>query len=212
VVQLCLAWISAILTVYLTASTRFQDAEVVVTDRSGQAVSTTQSQPPLSESTPLVSKPRTTAPATKPSPPPARILYFAAGSGIPEIKTILSGFVIKGYLGSVTLFVKSLGLALSVASGMSLGTFNCGSWTTRMLTLVICKGKEGPMVHIASCIGNIVARQFRKYELNEAKRREVLSAACAAGVSVAFGAPIGGTLFSWEESSTYFPAKVMWRS
>jgi chloride channel 3/4/5 len=45
----------------------------------------------------------------------------AAGSGIPEIKTILSGFVIHGYLGGRTLFTKSVGLALSVASGLSLG-------------------------------------------------------------------------------------------
>jgi chloride channel 3/4/5 len=45
-----------------------------------------------------------------------------------------------------------------------------------------------------------------------AKRREVLSAACAAGVAVAFGAPIGGVLFSLEEVSYYFPPKVMWRS
>lgn len=44
-----------------------------------------------------------------------------------------------------------------------------------------------------------------------AKRREVLSAACAAGVAVAFGAPIGGVLFSLEEVSYFFPAKVMWR-
>ena len=44
-----------------------------------------------------------------------------------------------------------------------------------------------------------------------AKRREVLSAACAAGVAVAFGAPIGGVLFSLEEVSYYFPPKVMWR-
>lgn len=47
---------------------------------------------------------------------------------------------------------------------------------------------------------------------NPAKRREVLSAACAAGVAVAFGAPIGGVLFSLEEVSYYFPPKVMWRS
>lgn len=40
------------------------------------------------------------------------------------------------------------------------------------------------MVHIACCVGNIVSRQFAKYEMNEAKKREVLSAACAAGVSV----------------------------
>lgn len=44
-----------------------------------------------------------------------------------------------------------------------------------------------------------------------AKRREILSAASAAGVSVAFGAPIGGVLFSLEEVSYYFPPKVMWR-
>ena len=44
-----------------------------------------------------------------------------------------------------------------------------------------------------------------------AKRREILSAACAAGVAVAFGAPLGGVLFSLEEVSYFFPAKVMWR-
>lgn len=29
---------------------------------------------------------------------------------------------------------------------------------------------------------------------------------------VAFGAPVGGVLFSLEEVSYYFPPKVMWRS
>lgn len=56
-------------------------------------------------------------------------------------------------------------------------------------------------MHIASCVGNITARFFPKFERNEAKRREVLSAACAAGVAVAFGAPVGGVLFSLEEVS-----------
>ncbi|CDR16383.1 unnamed protein product, partial [Oncorhynchus mykiss] len=40
----------------------------------------------------------------------------------------------------------------------------------------------------------------------------VLSAAAAVGVSVAFGAPIGGVLFSLEEVSYYFPLKTLWRS
>jgi chloride channel 3/4/5 len=53
---------------------------------------------------------------------------------------------------------------------------------------------------------------FPKYYNNEAKKREILSAAAAAGVSVAFGAPVGGVLFSLEEVSYYFPHKVMWRS
>ena len=48
--------------------------------------------------------------------------------------------------------------------------------------------------------------------MDEAKKREILSAASAAGVSVAFGAPIGGVLFSLEEVSYYFPLKTLWRS
>ncbi|KAJ1023093.1 hypothetical protein NDA16_003246 [Ustilago loliicola] len=124
---------------------------------------------------------------------PRKVLYFATGSGISEVKCILSGFVIHGYLGFWTLFTKSVGLTLSVASGLSLG-------------------KEGPFVHIASCVGNIVCRAFPKYENNEGKRREILSCACAAGVAVAFGAPVGGVLFSLEEVSYYFPSKVMFRS
>lgn len=117
---------------------------------------------------------------------PRKTLYYAAGSGIPEIKTILSGFVIRGFLGSWTLAVKSVGLALSVASGLSLG-------------------KEGPLVMIACCVGNIASRFFPKYDRNEAKRREILSAACAAGVAVSFGAPVGGVLFSLEEGTSGSP-------
>jgi hypothetical protein len=50
--------------------------------------------------------------------------------------------------------------------------------------------------------GNILSYLFPKYGKNEAKKREILSAAAAAGVSVAFGAPIGGVLFSLEEVSS----------
>lgn len=92
--------------------------------------------------------------------PPRKVLYFGSGSGIPEVKCILSGFVIHGYLGFWTLFTKAVGLTFSVASGLSLG-------------------KEGPFVQIASCVGNIVCRVFPAFENNEAKRREILSCACA---------------------------------
>ena len=68
-------------------------------------------------------------------------------------------------------------------------------------------GKEGPLVHVACCCGRFIAQFFPKYQHNEAKMREMLSAAAAAGVSVAFGAPIGGVLFSLEEVSYYFPLK-----
>lgn len=125
--------------------------------------------------------------------PPPMVYYSAAGSGVAEVRVILSGFVLHGFLGLKTLIIKSLGLVLSVASGLSLG-------------------KEGPYVHIATCIGNIACRLFSKYDRNDAKRREVLSAAAAAGVVVAFGAPLGGVLFCLEEVAYFFPAKTLFRT
>ncbi|THZ51409.1 CLC voltage-gated chloride channel [Aureobasidium pullulans] len=126
---------------------------------------------------------------------PPMVYYPAAGSGVAEVKVILSGFIIRGYLGLRTLIFKTLGLILSVASGLSLG-------------------KEGPFVHIATCVGNVACRMFEKYHVNDAKRREILSASAASGVAVAFGSPIGGVLFSLEsqEMSNYFPLKTLWRS
>ncbi|CAG8449251.1 8998_t:CDS:10 [Scutellospora calospora] len=132
---------------------------------------------------------------------------YSSGSGIPEIKTILGGFVIRKFLGWWTLIIKSIGVCLVAASSL-------------------CLGKEGPLIHLACCCGNIIPRIFPKFRYNEdiifdvenkfassiAKKREILSAAAAAGVSVAFGAPIGGVLFSLEEVSYYFPFRTMWRS
>ncbi|KAK3692497.1 chloride channel [Podospora appendiculata] len=124
---------------------------------------------------------------------PPMIYYSAAGSGVAEVRVILSGFVLHGFLGVKTLLIKTAGLVLSVASGLSLG-------------------KEGPYVHIATCVGNIACRLFSKYDRNDAKRREVLSAAAAAGVAVAFGAPLGGVLFGLEEVAYFFPAKTLFRT
>jgi chloride channel 3/4/5 len=77
---------------------------------------------------------------------------YAAGSGIPEIKTILGGFVIKGFFGGWTLITKCIGVVLSVGSGLSVG-------------------KEGPLVHIACCVANIVSSFVDKYNLNESNIR-----------------------------------------
>ena len=118
---------------------------------------------------------------------------YAKHSGIPEIKTVLGGFVIRRFMGMWTLVIKSLGLCLAVASGLWLG-------------------KEGPLVHVACCCANLLMKLSPSLNDNEARKREVLSAAAAAGISVAFGSPIGGVLFSLEQLSYYFPDKTMWQS
>ena len=123
----------------------------------------------------------------------AKFAKYAKHSGIPEIKTVLGGFVIRRFMGFWTLVVKSLGLCLAVASGLWLG-------------------KEGPLVHVACCCANLLMKFSPNLNDNEARKREVLSAAAAAGISVAFGSPIGGVLFSLEQLSYYFPDKTMWQS
>lgn len=73
-----------------------------------------------------------------------------------QIKTILSGFIIRGYLGRWTLIIKSVSMMLAVSAGLSLG-------------------KEGPLVHVASCCGNFFSYVFAKFSKNEAKKREVFT-------------------------------------
>lgn len=116
----------------------------------------------------------------------------SSGSGISEVQTILGGVIMKQVLGAWVLTIKSLAIILAQASGLALGS-------------------RGPLVHIACCWGNILSRTFDKYQ-NEGKKRELLSAAASAGVAVAFGAPLGGVLFTLEALSSYFPQKTLWRS
>ncbi|CUS24250.1 LAQU0S15e00320g1_1 [Lachancea quebecensis] len=122
-----------------------------------------------------------------------KTMYHAYGSGVPEVKTILSGFIIRKFLGTYTLFSKSIALVLAIASGLSLG-------------------KEGPYVHLATCVGNIVSRQFAKFKLNGIERRVILSASAAAGVTLAFGSPLGGVLFSLEEVSYFLPGNQLFKT
>ncbi|KAG7195049.1 uncharacterized protein KQ657_004163 [Scheffersomyces spartinae] len=115
-------------------------------------------------------------------------------SGIPEIKLIISGFKYnEDYLSLHTFAMKSLSLILVVSSGLWLG-------------------KEGPLIHISSCIVLASYYIFVK-DTNEATLRELISAATAMGIAVAFNAPIGGVLFIIELIPTYFsPVKVMWKT
>ncbi|TMS17913.1 Chloride channel protein 1, partial [Larimichthys crocea] len=63
----------------------------------------------------------------------------AIGSGIPELKTILRGVVLKEYLTLKAFVAKVIGLTAALGSGMPVG-------------------KEGPFVHIASICAAVLSR------------------------------------------------------
>uniref|UniRef100_A0A670JPF4 Chloride voltage-gated channel 6 n=1 Tax=Podarcis muralis TaxID=64176 RepID=A0A670JPF4_PODMU len=126
----------------------------------------------------------------------------AAGSGIPEIKCYLNGVKVPGIVRLRTLVCKALGVLFSVAGGLFVG-------------------KEGPMIHSGAVVGaglpQFQSISLRKIQFNfpyfrsDRDKRDFVSAGAAAGVAAAFGAPIGGTLFSLEEGSSFWNQGLTWK-
>ncbi|KAJ0406289.1 hypothetical protein P43SY_007077 [Pythium insidiosum] len=119
----------------------------------------------------------------------------AAGSGIPEMRSILGGFPFPNYLRGRTLLAKALGLICALGSGLSIG-------------------KEGPFVHLSCIIAHQLLRVplFKQIKRSQDLTHHVLSAACAVGVTATFGTPIGGVLFSIEVTTTYYVTSNYWRA
>ena len=120
---------------------------------------------------------------------------YSAGSGIPEMKSILSGIVAPPYLSIDTLVAKEVGLLCALAAGLSIG-------------------KVGPYVHICAifCAQLLEMPLFGKLQANPSLKIQLLAAACAAGVSSSFGTPIGGVLFSMEVTTTYYLVENFWQT
>ncbi|CAI2736231.1 unnamed protein product [Schistosoma spindalis] len=125
----------------------------------------------------------------------------ASGSGIPQIKCYLNGLNIPRVMRCLTMIVKGVGVILAVSGGLAVG-------------------KEGPMIHIGSVIAAGLSQgrlRFLKFSLsclkifrNDQEKRDFVSAGAAAGVAAAFGAPVGGLLFSLEEGASFVYQRLTW--
>lgn len=127
-------------------------------------------------------------------------VYFgpgAMGSGVAEVMGLLNGVNYPNAIGFKTLFTKVFGILFAVCGGL-------------------CIGKEGPLVHIGANIGAMCCYLPFKWSLylqNDVQKRNLMAAGGAAGVSVAFGAPIGGALFAYEISrpNTFWNFGMLWK-
>mmetsp|Transcript_3541 Transcript_3541/g.8451 ORF Transcript_3541/g.8451 Transcript_3541/m.8451 type:complete len:652 (+) Transcript_3541:255-2210(+) len=145
----------------------------------------------------------------------------AAGAGVAPVMAYLNGSFIPNLLNFKTLFTKFVGTICGCAANLAVGP-------------------EGPMVHMGACIAACISqadcsaacclgccgvRQKRTVlgdperqkrcrlcrSFDDTDHREFVSAGTACGLAAAFGAPIGGVLFSMEEACSYWSRKVAWR-
>jgi len=123
----------------------------------------------------------------------------ANGSGIAELIAYLNGVNMPKLIGWGTFLVKTICVVMGIIAQLFIG-------------------KEGPLAHIGANVAVLLIYYMPfdvyKYYQNDVMKREFISAGIAAGVSAAFGSPIGGTLFSYELSkpSTFWTFSMLWRT
>eukprot|EP01060_Flectonema_neradi_P019968 TRINITY_DN2747_c0_g1_i1.p1 TRINITY_DN2747_c0_g1~~TRINITY_DN2747_c0_g1_i1.p1 ORF type:complete len:898 (+),score=144.63 TRINITY_DN2747_c0_g1_i1:45-2696(+) len=112
----------------------------------------------------------------------------ASGSGVTEVMSCLNGVVSKKVFQLRTLVAKVVSAICAVSSGLPVGP-------------------EGPIILMGSiiggCVNNARVKLFDKVPSPQ-DHRDTITAGAAAGVAVAFGAPVGGLLFVFEEIATHW--------
>jgi len=109
-----------------------------------------------------------------------RFAPTAEGSGIQRVEAVFGGQVEPASLAVVP--VKFFGGLLAMGSGLALG-------------------REGPTVQMGASFGVLVSRFLLR---DDDDRRVVDAASAGAGLAVAFNAPIGGSIFVFEELTSSF--------
>lgn len=109
-----------------------------------------------------------------------RFAPLAAGSGIQHVEAVFSGEAKPAGLAIVP--VKFLGGLLALGSGLALG-------------------REGPTVQMGAALASLSSKALA---LEDEDYKIVQAAGAGAGLAVAFNAPIGGSIFVFEELTGSF--------
>ncbi|MDR3258120.1 MAG: chloride channel protein [Fusobacteriaceae bacterium] len=108
------------------------------------------------------------------------------GSGIPQVKGVLLR-TIRYVNWPIELFLKFITGIFGIGCGLSLG-------------------REGPSVQLGSYIGYGVTKLFKK---NEIDGKYLITCGSSAGLAGAFGSPLAGIVFSFEEFHKVITSKLL---
>ncbi|KAG6615927.1 Chloride Channel (ClC) Family [Phytophthora cinnamomi] len=121
------------------------------------------------------------------------ITPMSDGSGIPTMRGLFAGVFQNpdDLLSLRTLVAKTLGTLISSSSGLSVG-------------------RGGPFTQIMAMIGYLMGKipLFRRANFGQANYN-FIRAAVAAGVTSAFGSPVGAVLFSIEATAKHYEIKFL---
>lgn len=120
----------------------------------------------------------------------------AMGSGVAEVIGVVNGIVYPDAISLKTLITKIIGVVFAVVGGLAVG-------------------KEGPLAHIGANLGAaVVYLPELQFMRNNVHKRQLIAAGASAGVSCAFGAPIGGALFLYELSrgNPVWTFNLLWKT
>jgi chloride channel 2 len=122
----------------------------------------------------------------------------AVGSGIPNIRVIMDGFVLSNFFSLRTLLAKIVGLILTLGSGIPIG-------------------KEGPFIHMGAIVAMALSKavpKIRGASIISRQGRDIqnILVGCAVGIACTFNAPIGGVLYAIECTSRFSAIRNLWRS
>eukprot|EP01135_Chromosphaera_perkinsii_P009181 Nk52_evm16s1671 gene=Nk52_evmTU16s1671 len=165
----------------------------------------------------------------------------AGGSGIPETLAYLNGAYLKGAMSFATFVLKMISMTLAVGAGLTCGpegpTIHAGAVLAVALAKWLSKSKR--LKRWLTGVGTFRKRfapdkssdsvvtgkrrssfnlQEQKYDISltdysiDSDLKVFAAAGSAAGISVAFHAPLGATLFTIEEAISFFHPKVIFRT
>ncbi len=110
---------------------------------------------------------------------------LAAGSGIPQVKGAILGFIKMRWLQ--ILWVKLVAGVIGIGAGLSLG-------------------REGPSIQLGAVTAQGISRLFKRTRMEE---RYLLTSGASAGLAAAFNAPLAGVIFALEELHRNFSVVVL---
>ncbi|KGK90071.1 chloride channel protein [Desulfosporosinus sp. HMP52] len=110
---------------------------------------------------------------------------LVSGSGIPQVKGILTGHLKIKWLP--VLILKFFGGILAIGAGLSLG-------------------REGPSVQIGATVGQGVSRLLGRLKIEE---KFLITSGASAGLAAAFNAPLSGVIFAVEELNKNFSPAIL---